>query len=1052
MPKFPSYQREQGLGGGSTASYASDGAFTAPARALAGLGGAIADVGQSFQAETDKIRATQDEAWFSKARAQTAVDMIAAEREAQQSATGEAASYMDDIGGRFKTYRDTKLTEAPSPRAQQLYTQWADGFGVGVTERASNFQAGSELAVRADNFSQAMNAHQQAIFADPTQYDAVYKRAKDDFEGAKQWMTPEQEAKAWEVTDRNLKLAWAKKLASVDPEKFLTEIGVRGGKETGGGGISSVVNRIVGAESGGDPNAQNSRSSAAGLGQFIDSTWVATVRKHRPDIAKGMSNDQIIELKSDAALAREMTTRHTEENAKGLASAGVPVTDGNVYLAHFAGLQGAKNILTAPDDTPIVDVLDAAAIKANPTVLGGGKTVADVKAWADGKMGKSGPAKAGGPVPNVQFIDATAGKIRDKPVQSWVRDGLARAAAATDSRIAIKIVSGGQDGAQRTGSKRHDHGNAADLILVVDGKEVKPSENKALYAAFFKNAAANGFKGLGHYEWGIHVGGGAQAAWGPDKSIRTLDPEFAKAAAEGWGNPAAAGIPEEGGAPQFVQNPRLAGLSVEDLISLQNQAEGSLRERAVGYKASIETAMQNAPTAIINTGEYTGQLPPRENFLAAYGPQNGEEKFTQFMDSVDAAKQSYSMRTMPEDQIAAIVNDARPTSSGDDAARQQQRYEVLSKSADTIIKMREADPASYVRQNFPSVAQAWDDASKSPEGFQMAVAASIAAQEQIGMSKIAPLPKDVATQAANSFKDEKLPSQERIAAVSSVILATPDTAQRKVIFNQLAEAGLPEVTEGAFAALERGDRGAADRLFQAAVVDLSKLPGKAPNTPAEIDGQIQTDLMDTGKIGDIYYGLSDGVIENFERAQRDSKLLSNAVTLRVRNGETLEAATAAAAKDLFGEVKAVTGDSRVNAQIIVPQGEDEGAILDGLAGLMPEVERALADVAIPNDAPTAKGERAIISAATENHNRNILTQGFFRSIDEGFVFIDPYNGTAIEGPDGNAVVFTREQVLSTKPAPPELLPTDQPNTMSDNVQTEMQMQEERVRKMYEGAQ
>ncbi len=53
--------------------------------------------------------------------------------------------------------------------------------------------------------------------------------------------------------------------------------------------INAVVERIIGVESDGDPNAKNKRSSATGLGQFLDETWLDLIRAHRPDLAKGRS-------------------------------------------------------------------------------------------------------------------------------------------------------------------------------------------------------------------------------------------------------------------------------------------------------------------------------------------------------------------------------------------------------------------------------------------------------------------------------------------------------------------------------------------------------------------------------------------------------------------------------------------------------------------------------------------------------------------------------------------------------------------------------------------
>src|SRR6201984_3609274 len=69
---------------------------------------------------------------------------------------------------------------------------------------------------------------------------------------------------------------------------------------TAGGTIDAVVERIIGVESDGDPNAKNKRSSATGLGQFLDETWLDMIRVHRPDLAKGRSQAEILELRRGA--------------------------------------------------------------------------------------------------------------------------------------------------------------------------------------------------------------------------------------------------------------------------------------------------------------------------------------------------------------------------------------------------------------------------------------------------------------------------------------------------------------------------------------------------------------------------------------------------------------------------------------------------------------------------------------------------------------------------------------------------------------------------------
>src|SRR6187402_2186859 len=108
-----------------------------------------------------------------------------------------------------------------------------------------------------------------------------------------------------------------------------------------------LVDAIIGVESGGNPNATNPNSSASGLGQFIDSTWLSTLRSARPDLAEGKSNAELLALKTDPAISREMTQAYANQNQAILQKNGLPVTEGNTYLAHFAGPGGAVKVLQA---------------------------------------------------------------------------------------------------------------------------------------------------------------------------------------------------------------------------------------------------------------------------------------------------------------------------------------------------------------------------------------------------------------------------------------------------------------------------------------------------------------------------------------------------------------------------------------------------------------------------------------------------------------------------------------------------------------------------------
>ncbi|MBB4039100.1 hypothetical protein GGR34_000735 [Microvirga flocculans] len=140
-------------------------------------------------------------------------------------------------------------------------------------------------------------------------------------------------------------------------------------------------------ESGGNPNAKNPRSSASGLFQFLDDTYMAYARRLYPRMSEGA----LMARKNDVATQNEVMRAFTEDNANRLSKAGIPLSNGSVYAAHFLGPAGAIQALRASDDTPINQVVSADAIKANPGVFKNIRTAGDFKRWA-GAYGGGAPA------------------------------------------------------------------------------------------------------------------------------------------------------------------------------------------------------------------------------------------------------------------------------------------------------------------------------------------------------------------------------------------------------------------------------------------------------------------------------------------------------------------------------------------------------------------------------------------------------------------------------------------------------------------------------------
>lgn len=146
-----------------------------------------------------------------------------------------------------------------------------------------------------------------------------------------------------------------------------------------------TLNCIIQIESGGRTAIKASTSSALGLGQFLNATWMATVKRHRPDLLEGRSEAQVLALRLDPSLSVELLARFTEDNQRIV---GMNCTGGDLYLAHFLGAGAAQRVCHANPSTPVIQLVGADAVRANKSIMAG-KTAGQVRAWAAKRMHES---------------------------------------------------------------------------------------------------------------------------------------------------------------------------------------------------------------------------------------------------------------------------------------------------------------------------------------------------------------------------------------------------------------------------------------------------------------------------------------------------------------------------------------------------------------------------------------------------------------------------------------------------------------------------------------
>lgn len=125
-------------------------------------------------------------------------------------------------------------------------------------------------------------------------------------------------------------------------------------------------------ESGMRANAHSGTSSASGLYQFVDQSWLRVVKAHgaehglgwaanaistssggRASVSDASTRQAILALRNDPTVASLMAAEHASDNKGAIeGTLGRNATGTDLYMAHFLGLGGARQFLTAMQANP----------------------------------------------------------------------------------------------------------------------------------------------------------------------------------------------------------------------------------------------------------------------------------------------------------------------------------------------------------------------------------------------------------------------------------------------------------------------------------------------------------------------------------------------------------------------------------------------------------------------------------------------------------------------------------------------------------------------------
>jgi hypothetical protein len=212
-------------------------------------------------------------------------------------------------------------------------------------------------------------------------------------------------------------------------------------------------------ESNFDPSSRATTSSATGLFQFIDQTWLSTVKESGPQLGYGRYADsivktssgnyavpdasarsQVMKLRYDPTANAVMAGAFTQRNAAQLEGGlGRKPSQGELYIAHVLGPGGAVKLISAAARTPQARAADLfpGAARANRPIFynrqGGARSVAQVYDVLSGKMNGAVPGPASAQPAQPAPPPAVAAIAAATAVASVAQAGAAPSSAAASS-------------------------------------------------------------------------------------------------------------------------------------------------------------------------------------------------------------------------------------------------------------------------------------------------------------------------------------------------------------------------------------------------------------------------------------------------------------------------------------------------------------------------------------------------------------------------------------------------------------------------------------------
>jgi hypothetical protein len=366
-------------------------------------------------------------------------------REATRSAVGDAANATglnaraegEKATERLERIRQEEAAKFTNPREREKFLADTEALAMSRADDIYKNMSAQEKQATIDGFQAGVTGYQEDAldhFGDEAKFEENLASAVAEQErlGALTGVAPETMARANEALVMETLSQRAVLMAASDPEaaaqyienesrlsatekqkvKDLLAPAVQGARietwmsqfiKTGAGGGGSFLETTMSRESGGNPNAQNPKSSADGLFQYLDSTWKQSVAMAARDGAlppeyAGMSQSELVAAKMDPTLQMAVMAYDEKRYEAVIEGTGAPINNVNKYLLHHFGMGAGGAILRALQANPGASVADiykangwdwSGVVAANPGVSYN-MTVSELHAYSGRHIGEGG--------------------------------------------------------------------------------------------------------------------------------------------------------------------------------------------------------------------------------------------------------------------------------------------------------------------------------------------------------------------------------------------------------------------------------------------------------------------------------------------------------------------------------------------------------------------------------------------------------------------------------------------------------------------------------------